>query len=187
MYPLMFVTPDLEKAFRKLTDSPHEVGGYLFVNTGTIKPHNRTQLKSALGYKATIGFITSWIVLPNVAKEPSRTYQPAVNYDILSAAAQATAASLESHWYFHFHTHPDWAWMVTPSEADFQFWMGYCKIADYPKRSDSIGVIASRGLMAMSSFHVKLDKVAQRATYERQPFFSWKRSGLREYRKARGL
>lgn len=182
MYPLIFATPDLEKHFRAtIRGTEKEIGGWLFVDLGTVKPHDRRVLKPLLGLTETIGFVTSWVIVPNESRKPQTQWLSSLDYGKLATAMRATASSLTSHWTFHFHSHPG-AWYVNPSQNDVLFWLDHCVEIDGRTEKIATGVIANRD-GDLTGFEVTLHKDINRYALVRREGYSWRDRRLRTYRK----
>lgn len=180
---LMFADPDMERRFRKLCDSKHEVGGYLFCTLMPVRGLNRTVLKSLFRLRRAecIALITSWVVLPNEHKSPQNSWTTSLNMSAMEKMARSTGSSLGMHYEYHFHTHPSWS--ITPSQNDIMFWLAHCKLADWKKESISEGVIISSADFDMRLFRVTLDKAKNQYSLKNSVAYSWKDCRVRDYRR----
>ena len=83
------------------------------------------------------------MVVPNIARSKTDTWQPSVHTSELFKIANASAVSLRCSSAIHFHTHPNGVDPV-PSPADLEYWMAECAWARSAKLIKSDGVIVSR-------------------------------------------
>lgn len=183
MQNIMFASPDLERNFRKVCDSPHEVSGFLFLTGRTLKGLDRRRIKSALHRPRypSINFITSWVLIPNEAKNPQTSWTTSLNCFRLMEAARFTANSLQCWETFHFHTHPSGT--AAPSDQDIKFWLKYCKSAETKLYSWHEAAIVTRQYFYVQGYGLKLDKRINQYSLDRSLFWSWNDSRLRDYKR----
>lgn len=179
---LLFAEPALERRFRKLCDSQHEVGGYLFSTLMPVRGLNRRTIKKLLRtpWHANIAIITSWVVLPNEAKHKEREWGTTLNKPAMESLARLTSRSLDMPFDYHFHTHP--GYNVTPSTMDVQFWLKHCQFWDHKTDTGAEAVIIAGANFDMRLFRVTLDKKSNKYSLENTCAYSWSDWRLREYR-----
>lgn len=147
MIALMWETSELQRRFERLANTDEEVGGYLFYTYASRPNLHRGIIKSAFGLPrhACVGYLTGWLVMPNVQPTHKRktTFRPGVNYDYANEMAAATAASREDSNFIHFHTHPNWR--LVPSQTDIEMMFNCLTIANGKKKRVSEAAIVSPG------------------------------------------
>lgn len=182
MHHLIFANAKLEREFRKVVDTPDEVGGYLFCDLGAIEGVHRGKLKSnyALPRWQGVAAIASWVLVPNISKTPYREWRPNVDSTALNQIANLSTRAGAS-FPLHFHTHPSGT--INPSPADFEYWFQYCRWAETKKEVRSSGVIVGRQFFNWCIYDVGYDLTKGKPypchIKSTRRFFSWRDHGVK--------
>lgn len=171
-HALMFQTPALEEGFRRLTNSDHEVGGFLMCDYSM--PHvgiHRDYEKIA---KARYTFVRSWIVVPNQSDSPHNTWTTR-DFALVNDIAAATAQSLSGWWTqaIHFHTHPTGP--AIPSKNDVAFTLANLM----PNGVFADAIIVSRAPMRVIGRTYQRNTRTGEVNFSTWAFASWRQRAFR--------
>jgi hypothetical protein len=177
---IAFATPGKEHAFRALVADEHELGGFVY---GTWWPkffhglHWRTRRNLFGGLpNDRVLWITDWMVIPNLSKQPQREYtHPAlVPYLFEIAEANKPYGTLAYHW----HSHPLGS-ENSLSLGDYRFMVAHCE----QWRGHYQAMIASSEPFRLLQYDIRINPKNPRETSVVQgDFLSWRSRAMQPFR-----